>query len=40
MRLLFPEEILELKKADDRGRVYLGPNYREKKVKLAVLKVV
>lgn len=35
-----PEEVQdEFKKADSRGRIHLGPDYKDKKVKVAVLEV-
>ncbi len=34
-----PEEIQDFKPTDDRGRVYLGSEYADKEVKVAVLEV-
>lgn len=35
-----PEEVQdEFKKTDNRGRVHLGPDYKNKKVKVAILEV-
>lgn len=34
-----PEEVLESKPTDDRGRLYLGPEYANKEVEVAVIEV-
>lgn len=38
IRVVIPTEIVN-KKADDRGRLYLGSDYENKRVKVAVLEV-